>query len=85
MQAGDARDKLAAQVKNTKERKLQSHNFSYMFAGSVTPGFVGTAAEACGFDVEQRLKLREKRSLHNNSTAEVAERAKREQAEEGKK
>ncbi len=48
----DARRQMRLQVLNTPARGLRSAEFDYMFANSDTPGFEGTSAEACGFDVE---------------------------------
>ena len=78
MQQGGAYSRLTEQVKNTDARKLQSHNFSYMFANTVRPAFAGTASEACGFDVDELARAEGKETIAQMLAAEVAERAKQE-------
>lgn len=82
MQAAGAHSRLTEQVDNTDARKLQSHKFDLMFATTFTPGFSGTASEACGFDVNKMARAEGKQTVAQMLADEVDARAK---AEEEKK
>jgi hypothetical protein len=76
MLEGNARDGVMRQVLNTPARWLRSAEFDYMFANSVTPGFEGTSAEACGFDVEALAAAEGKQTIASIYRAESIERTK---------